>query len=152
MGKIKRCGDQITADYIVVGSGHASCILEAKLTDDLKTSVVGIEAGQNHDDDPIIVDPANIFLEVGPLNPIYLWQVTPLGEPNLDFRNVAFQAGRMLGGSGSHNGDQFVRPTVASLQDWESASGSSLWGPNNAIFNGFKQYEQYLGATGYEPA
>ncbi|MNN56748.1 Oxygen-dependent choline dehydrogenase [compost metagenome] len=43
-------------DYIVVGSGPAGAVIAKTLTDDKKTSVLLIEAGENRDQDQPIMD------------------------------------------------------------------------------------------------
>jgi choline dehydrogenase len=41
-------------DYIIVGNGTSGAVLARKLTDDYKTSVIVLEAGVNHNNDPIV--------------------------------------------------------------------------------------------------
>ena len=53
--------------------------------------------------------------------------------------------GSLLGGGSSINTEQYVRPTSAVFNEWESLLGP-LWSPEQAI-NNFKKLEKYNGTT-----
>lgn len=50
------CSKQNSYDYIIIGVGTAGALLAKKLSDDNKTSVLGLESGINYDSNPYIVD------------------------------------------------------------------------------------------------
>lgn len=52
--KILQCGNNFYADYVVVGTGPGGATFDKILTDDLKTSVIGLEAGDYQENDPVI--------------------------------------------------------------------------------------------------
>jgi choline dehydrogenase-like flavoprotein len=58
-------------DYIIVGGGTAGLTVAARLTEDPSISVLVIEAGDNHRDDPLINTPGLMAGTYG--NPKYDW-------------------------------------------------------------------------------
>lgn len=134
-----------TFDFIVVGTGPAGAVIAKTLTDDKKTSVLVLEAGENNDKDEPISDSRfapeleeKFFSE-------YFWQGEGVPQPGVDEKSFEWTTGRLSGGGSSINGEQYVRPTSAVLKEWESHLGS-LWSPEHAI-HAFKQLEKYHGKT-----
>src|SRR3954468_21835318 len=130
-------------DFIVVGTGPAGAVIAKTLTDDRKTSVLVLEAGENNDKDTPISDSQfapeleeNFFLQ-------YFWQGEGVPQEGVDERTFEWTTGRLSGGGSSINGEQYVRPTPTVLREWERLLGS-LWSPEQAIQN-FKQLENYHG-------
>ncbi|OCA91838.1 GMC family oxidoreductase [Pseudobacillus wudalianchiensis] len=132
-------------DFIVVGTGPAGAVIAKTLTDDKQTSLLLLEAGENDDRDQPIRD-SRFALELEELFfPEYFWQGEGVPQPEVDDRSFEWTTGRLSGGGSSINGEQYVRPTPAVLEQWERLLGS-LWSPAQAIKN-FKQLENYHGET-----
>ncbi|MDF2066745.1 GMC family oxidoreductase [Bacillus sp. Cr_A10] len=132
-------------DYIVVGTGPAGAVIAKTLTDDKKTSVLVLEAGENNDRDRPIRD-SRFALELEEeFFPQYFWQGEGVPQEFVDDRTFEWTTGRLSGGGSSINGEQYVRPTPAVLREWERLLGS-LWSPEQAI-QSFKQLEDYHGKT-----
>lgn len=115
------------------------------LTDDKKTSVLVLEAGENNDKDKPITDSTfapeleeSFFAQ-------YFWQGEGVPQEGVDERTFEWTTGRLSGGGSSINGEQYVRPTSAVLREWERLVGA-IWTPKWAI-NRFKKLEKYNGET-----
>src|SRR5688572_13199641 len=102
------------ADYVIIGAGTAGSALATRLSE--KYSVIVLEGGFDHDDDPLISDPANSGVLVNTYTNKFFWGLghTPLAPPPNQKRWPGV-AGQLLGGSSSVNGMQFVRSTVSSF-------------------------------------
>jgi choline dehydrogenase len=135
----------LTFDYIVIGTGPAGSVIAKILTNDKRTSVLLVEAGNNNDNDKPIQDSTfapeleeNFF-------PEYFWQGEGLPEPGLGGRTFEWTTGRLSGGGSSINGEQYVRPTASVLRQWEKLLGP-IWSPRRATLR-FKRLEKYNGRT-----
>lgn len=132
-------------DYIIVGSGPAGAVLAKTLSDDHKTSVLLIEAGDNNDRDKPIRDSTfapeleeNFFAK-------YFWQGEGIPQNKLNDRTFEWTTGRLSGGGSSINGEQYVRPTPQVMKQWEKHLGP-IWSPIRAIRR-FKKMEKFMGRT-----
>lgn len=134
-----------TFDYIVVGTGPAGAVISKTLTDDKKTSVLVLEAGENNDRDKPIRDSRFAPELEEKFFPEYFWQGEGVPQPGVDDRSFEWTTGRLSGGGSSINGEQYVRPTPAVLREWERLLGT-IWSPEQAIRN-FKQLEEFHGKT-----
>lgn len=145
MSESKKKDGKIIFDYIVVGSGPAGSVLAKKLTDDKKTSVLVLEAGENNDRDTPISN-STFALELEELYlPQYFWQGEGVPQEKVNERSFEWTTGRLLGGGTSINTQQYVRPTSAVFQQWEKLLGP-LWSPKNATRT-FRKMENYNGKT-----
>ncbi len=145
MSEHKQKDEKFIFDYIVVGTGPAGSVLAKKLTDDKKTSVLVLEAGENNDKDTPISN-STFALELEELYlPQYFWQGEGVPQEEVNERSFEWTTGRLLGGGTSINTQQYVRPTSAVFREWEKLLGP-LWSPNNAI-SSFKKMERYNGKT-----
>lgn len=135
----------LSFDYIVVGTGPAGAVIAKTLTDDKKTSVLVLEAGDNRDKDKPIADSAFALELEESYFPQYFWQGEGVPQLNLDERTFEWTTGRLSGGGSSINGEQYVRPTSSVLKQWEALLGP-LWSPAKAIQR-FKRLEKYKGET-----
>lgn len=132
-------------DYIVVGTGPAGAVIAKTLTDDKKTSVLVLEAGENNDQDKPIRDSRFAPELEEEFSAQYFWQGVGVPQEGVDERTFEWTTGRLSGGGSSINGEQYVRPTPSVLREWERLLGS-MWSPEQAIKN-FKQLEDYHGKT-----
>ncbi|WP_188067369.1 GMC family oxidoreductase [Brevibacillus brevis] len=150
MSGSKQKDGKITFDYIVVGTGPAGSVIAKKLTDDKKTSVLVLEAGENNDrDTPISNSTFALELEEMYL-PQYFWQGEGVPQEKVNERSFEWTTGRLLGGGSSINTQQYVRPTSAVFQQWEKLLGP-LWSPKNATRT-FRKMENYNGKTSNKEA
>lgn len=135
----------MTFDYIVIGTGPAGAVIAKTLSDDKKTSVLVLEAGDNKDNNTPIRD-STFALELEErFFPQYFWQGEGVPQDELDERTFEWTTGRLLGGGSSINTEQYVRPTSAIFREWARLLGP-LWSPERAK-NRFKQLEKYNGLT-----
>lgn len=119
-------------DYIIVGLGSAGSILARKLTDDLKTRVLVIEAGVNREDDPVVLNPnwlanANTLL----YSPAYSINY-PVVRGFLSAQAYAEGAGTW-GGSSAHNFLIGVRGTPRIYDTWAAITGNPIWSYDNML-------------------
>jgi len=136
---------KLTFDYIIVGTGPAGAVLAKTLSDDKKTSVLVLEAGENNDHDKAIRDSTEALELEERFFPKYFWQGEGVPQKGLDDRAFEWTTGRLAGGGSSINGEQYVRPTPAVFREWEKLLGP-LWSPSRATRR-FKHLEKYNGKT-----
>lgn len=143
MNQSKGKNEELTFDYIVIGTGPSGAVIAKTLTDDKKTSVLVLEAGGNHDSDQPIRD-STFALELEEhFFPQYFWQGVGVPQDGVDEQSFEWTTGRLLGGGSSINTEQYVRPTSDVLSEWERLLGP-LWSPEKAYKN-FKKLEKYNG-------
>lgn len=133
------------ADYVVIGMGGSGCVMARRLTDDLKTSVIGLEAGANIIDQEPIADP-NFQAELDhEFHPQYFWQGETVPQPQLADQSFHWTNGRIFGGGLSINGLQFVRGTPELWRQYEERLGED-WSVDN-VFRRYKELESFTGPT-----
>jgi choline dehydrogenase len=108
-------------DFIIVGAGSAGAVLANRLS--ARHRVLLLEAGgdERH---LLLRMPAALSY---PLNGTrWNWRYETEPEPGLDGRRIACHRGRVLGGSSSINGMNWVRGHPADYDRW-AAEGASGW-------------------------
>ena len=130
-------------DYIIVGAGSAGCLLAKRLTEDPKTRVLLIEAGQRD-------NYLWIHIPVGYLycidNPRADWRFRTVEEPGLNGRSLIYPRGKVMGGSSSINGMIYMRGQAADYETWVEEIGDESWSWDNALKR-FRQFENYYGGS-----
>lgn len=125
----------VTYDYIIVGNGTCGAVLARKLTDSGKKSVLVLEAGVNHDNDPVVLDSGSnmLFQDLTNLtfNPKYA--ETYAVSAFFPLNAVGYSEGRGWGGSSLHNYMQVVRGTPDIYDAWATLSGNPLWNYANTL-------------------
>jgi choline dehydrogenase-like flavoprotein len=101
-------------DYIVVGAGSAGCVLANRLSED-GARVVLLEAGPK-DRNPMIHIPAGVRTLL--YNSRVNWNYSSEPEKGTAGRRIYWPRGRVLGGSSSINGMQYVRGNPADYDGW----------------------------------
>lgn len=88
--------NELTVDYIVVGTGPAGSVLAKKLTDDKKTSLLALEAGDNNSSEKPIRDSlfAPPFILTENFFPNYFWQGKGIPKKNVQNRSFEWTGGR----------------------------------------------------------
>jgi len=145
MGKLPIDSHSLIFDYIVVGTGPAGAVIAKTLSDDKKTSVLVLEAGENNDQDRPIRDSSFALQLEERFFPQYFWQGEGVPQEGLEGRTLEWTTGRLSGGGSSINGQQYVRPTSAVLREWERLAGPS-WSPQQGIKH-FRSFEKFNGKT-----
>lgn len=136
---------KLSYDYIVIGTGPAGAVLAKTLTDDKKTSVLVLEAGENHDRDRPIRNSTFAPRLEEEFFAKYFWQGEGVVQSGVDDRTFEWTTGRLSGGGSSINGEQYVRPTAAVFREWQRLLGP-LWSPLRARKR-FARLENYQGVT-----
>ena len=114
---------ELSADYVIVGSGSAGSVMADRLSADGKHSVIVIEYGGS-DIGPFIQMPAALSF---PMNmSTYDWGYRTEPEPYLGGRRLAAPRGKVIGGSSSINGMVYVRGHAEDFNHWEEV-GATGW-------------------------
>ena len=114
-------------DVVIVGGGSAGCTLATRLSEDPNRSVLLLEAGPDYTD----LDHLPDVLKLGhrqeasdidsPFNWAYLGQGTTEQQAPMQVAR-----GKVIGGSGSVNGQVFLRGLPEDYDDW-AAEGNDEW-------------------------
>ncbi|WP_220094525.1 GMC family oxidoreductase [Novosphingobium taihuense] len=131
----------ITADYVIVGSGSAGAVLAARLSENPAVTVVLLEAGKDRTKELFVRMPAGSFAMMQ--RERYDWSYQTEPDPTIGNRTLNWSGGKMLGGSSSINGMVYVRGNRQDYDRWE-ADGAIGWGWN-AMLPYFLRSEQFTG-------
>lgn len=116
-------GNELVADYVIVGGGTAGCVLANRLSANGKYSVVMLEAGPK---DSYIWIHIPIGYAKTMFHPVYNWRFKTEPEPNMNNREVYWPRGRGLGGSSSINGLVYIRGQHEDYDRWAEL-GNDGW-------------------------
>lgn len=140
------------AQYAVIGGGSAGCVVASRLSED-GARVVLLEAGGS-DWHPIIHVPAAVIKLMH--HPRFNWNYVAEPEPGTANRSIPWPRGKVLGGSGSINGMNYVRGNPADFDGW-AQMGCRGWSYDD-VLPYFKSIERrpdgdvkYRGAGGPMP-
>ncbi len=110
-------------DYVIVGGGSAASVIANRLTAAGDLTVCVLEAGPV-DSNPFIHMPAGFVKTL--FNPDITWPFETEATEWTGGRRIPTTQGRTLGGSGSINGQVFVRGQAADFDGW-AQRGNSGW-------------------------
>ncbi|KAK4174300.1 hypothetical protein QBC36DRAFT_218783 [Triangularia setosa] len=105
-------------DFIIVGGGTSGLVVAARLTEDPKTSVLVVEAGAEHTNDPRIRTPAFWLSVLG--SPDFDWDYKTVPQKGLDGKVIPLSQGKLIGGSSAINGLAFVANSKVAVDAWAS--------------------------------
>lgn len=125
-------------DYVVVGSGSAGSVMAARLAEDPGARVLLLEAGPA-DTSMFIRMPAALAFPLQ--DDKYNWNLYSEPEPELHGRSICEARGRVLGGSSSINGMNWVRGNPWDYDNW-AALGNEGWSFEE-VLPYFKKLETY---------
>src|SRR5262245_37267644 len=117
-----------TFDYIVIGGGSAGCVLAHRLTTDMTTRVLLLEAGGTDSSFRIRV-PALFGTLLG-TSVDWAYRTTPQAGTDTE---IAVPRGRVLGGSSSINAMVYVRGNRADYDEWRTDKGATGWGYDDVL-------------------
>lgn len=119
------------ADFVIVGAGPAGIVLAHRLSK--KYSVIVIEAGGHASNDVAIKQSEKALeLEMEHMNEYFWSNGESKPQEYVNNRTFDYTSGRVLGGSSSVNGMQYVRGSDHIYKQWQSIINDADWGPDNA--------------------
>ncbi len=127
-------------DYIIIGAGSAGCVLANRLSADLITSVLLLEAGGPDTKMEIHIPAAYTKLHGSAVD----WGFWTEPQVALNGRRMYQPRGKTLGGCSSTNAMAYVRGNRLDYDDW-AASGNKGWSYNDVLpyFIRSEHNEQY---------
>lgn len=117
-------------DYVVIGSGSAGNVVASRLAEDDGIKVLLLEAGPK-DDHIHIRMPAALGFPLG--DERFNWNLKSACEPGLNDREIVQARGRVLGGSSSINGMNWVRGNPKDYDCWAENPGLEEWKYSNCL-------------------
>jgi choline dehydrogenase len=115
-------------DYVIIGAGSAGCVLANRLTEDPKTTVLLLEAG-NPDQKQDIHIPAG-FSKL--FKTEYDWAYYTEKQPYLNNRQLYWPRGKVLGGSSSINAMIYIRGNWRDYDHWHDL-GNQGWSAKEVL-------------------
>ncbi|MFB6805634.1 choline dehydrogenase [Streptomyces sp. NPDC056387] len=113
-------------DFVIVGGGSAGSALANRLSADLATRVLVLEAGRpDYPWDVFIHMPAALTFPIG--SRFYDWKYASEPEPHMNGRRIRHARGKVLGGSSSINGMIFQRGNPLDYERWGADPGMADW-------------------------
>lgn len=128
-----------TFDYVIVGAGTAGCVLANRLSA-AGHSVCILEAGPR-DWNPMIHIPAGYIKNL--YSKTLTWNFVSEPGPGVGGRSFSLPQGRVLGGSSSINGLNYVRGQAVDYDNW-AAAGNPGWAYAD-VLPYFKRSETKIG-------
>ena len=110
--------------HIIVGGGTAGLVVAARLSENPHFRVGVLEAGPAAFNEPTINVPGRFGESLGSK---YDWQFQTVEQPGLNGKRLAFNRGKVLGGSSALNFMTWNRGCAEDYDTWEDL-GAEGWG------------------------
>ncbi len=133
--------EEYCTDVLIIGGGAAGAVLASRITEDPRIKVILLEAGQDSDNDPVIVAP-NPNIDINIYGPAYFWQGNTIPNPDANNRVFPWTNGRLLGGGTSIFGMLYTRGSKERFDEW------TPFGPNwngTIVMDTYKRMEKFDG-------
>ncbi|HEY4373724.1 MAG TPA: GMC family oxidoreductase N-terminal domain-containing protein [Burkholderiales bacterium] len=122
--------DNAEFDYVVCGAGVSGCVVAERLSADGRTSVLLLEAGGPIDSINFKIP---VFVAKALTNPGNIWPYMTEPQAFLNNKPQKWTRGRVIGGSGSINGNLFVRGDPLEYNHWRDDLGCTGWGYSDML-------------------
>lgn len=144
-------GDVMEFDYIVIGAGSAGCVVAARLSESGQYQVALLEAGGSNDNFWIRTPLGYGKLFEEPEFRKYNWSYESEPETGLGGRKIYQPRGKVLGGTGSLNGMDYVRGQKQDFDHWREL-GNVGWGYGDVLPFFIKCENNERGASAFHGA
>ncbi len=139
--QVKNC----TVKYVVIGAGAGGSMALRLLSNDKKTSVLGIERGSYLADDPVVVDNVNLGAPLRRTKNDDLYLINESNQPNGLLGVYGLEFGK--GGPGGSTVHYFCNATRGTQWDeWAAQLNDPIWSYDNMLPI-LKSIEAYNGLT-----
>ena len=120
-------------DVVIVGGGSAGCTLAARLSEDPGRSVLLLEAGPDYPDFELLPDEIKYGYNNGAseIDSLFNWSYQAQGSAQ-QARPMNIARGKVIGGSGSVNGQVFLRGLPEDYDSW-AEQGNTEWSYVNVL-------------------
>lgn len=127
-------------DYVVIGGGTAGLTIAARLSESVDTTVVVLEAGEDHSEDVSILAPGLLTSLYG--DPKYDWNYHTVPQDELNGHVLAQPRGKQLGGSSAINFLWWTHASQHDINNW-GLLGNRNWSWE-LLDPFFKKSERYV--------
>ena len=120
-------------DVVIVGGGSAGCTLAARLSEDPNRSVLLLEAGPDYPDFELLPDEIKYGYNNGAseIDSPFNWSYQATGSARSS-QPMDIARGKVIGGSGSVNGQVFLRGLPEDYDSW-AEQGNTEWSYVNVL-------------------